>query len=263
MLIDASPMRPRGQTDAIAFVVVSCDKYSDLWDPFFHCLRKYWPDCPCQVYLVTNYKDYDAPGVQVIKIGEDRSYSDNLSAAISQISESWAILWLEDVFISQTVDTQRFDAMMKFAQSVPVGYLKLSPDLPLSYDESVNEEIGPLPKGIRYRSAIGLSLYNLTTLKKLLLPNASAWDLDTSDLSNDLDEPFFALTSKAAWNPPIMWTHGVIKGQWYWAAIPFLKREGFSALLKQRKVLSIRSFLYVHLFKIHNMMFRLAKRYWY
>jgi len=249
--------------NAVAFMVVSCDKYSDLWDPFFHCLRKYWPDCPYSVYLLTNHKSYDAPGVTVVNIGDDQSYSDNLRAGMSQISEPWVILWLEDVFISERVDTRRFKAIIQEAQSIPVGYLKISPDLPISYDDRQGQEIGPIPKGVRYRSAIGLSLYHVETLDKLLLPNASAWDLDTCTMSNSIDEAFYALTSTAARRPPIAWTHGVIKGRWYWSAIPFLKEEGFGDILKGRDRLGIKAYLYVKIFKLHNFVFRTLKKHWY
>lgn len=246
----------------IAFIVVSCDKYADLWDPFFHSLRKNWPDCPYSVYLVTNHKDYDAPGVKVIKVGDDLSYSDNLEAAISQINEPWAILWLEDIFIARPVNTRRLQDIIAQAQAIPVGYLKLSTDLPLSYDGVPGQEIGPLPKGIRYRSAIGLSLYKIETLKKLLIPGASAWDLDKSTLSNELDEPFYALTSKAARRPPIPIINTVIKGRWHRSAIPYLKKEGFAHLIKDRKRLGIGGSLYISLFLLHNCALRALKKHW-
>lgn len=249
--------------DAVAFMVVSCDKYADLWDPFFHCLRKYWPDCPYPVYLLTNHKSYDAPGVTVVNIGDDRSYADNLRTALRQIGEPWVILFLEDVFVSEHVDTRRFAAIIAEAQAVPVGYLKISPDLPLSYDDRPGQEIGPIPKGVRYRSAVGLSLYHVNTLNKLLTPGASAWDLDTSTISNELEEPFYALTCRAARRPPIVWVHGVIKGRWYWPTIPFLRKEGFARTLDGRARLDIGRFLYVRLFLLRSRLFRVLKKHWY
>lgn len=250
-------------SEPVAFVVVSCDKYADLWDAFFHCLRKYWPDCPYSIYLLTNHKGYDAPGVTVLNVGDDRSYADNLSAALSQIDESWVILWLEDVFVSKLVDTRRFQAIIEQAQSIPVGYLKISSDLPLSYADAPGAEMGPIPKGVRYRSAVGLSLYKVETLKKLLTPGASAWDLDKSDDSDRLEEPFYALTSKAVRKPPITYVNGVNKGQWNWPAISFLKKEGFSHILQGRKRLSIRGYLYIQCFLLHSATLRALKRHWY
>lgn len=252
----------KSASDSVAFVIVSCDKYADLWDPFFHCFRKYWPDCPYQVYLLTNHKNYDAPGVTVVKVGDDRSYSDNVRVAVEQISEPWVILWLEDIFLSRLVDTRRFESIIAQAQSLPVGYLKISTDLPLSYTCSPGQEIGPIPKGVRYRSAVGLSLYNVETLKKLLTPGASAWELDRSTISNELDEPFYALTSDAARRPPIAFVNAVNKGQWNWPAIRFLKMEGYSALLKGRDRLSFGRVLFTRAFLLHNFMFRALKIYW-
>ena len=45
---------------------------------------------------------------------------------------------------------------------------------------------GELPKGIRYRSAIGATLYHKSTLKKLLTQGLHAWDIDKSNLSDSL-----------------------------------------------------------------------------
>jgi hypothetical protein len=226
-------------------------------------MREYWSDCPYPVYLITNHKTYREPGVRVVNVGDDRSYSDNLRSALAHIEEPWVILWLEDVFISKPVDTKRLSAIIAKAQSVPVGYLKLSPDLPLSYEDYQGGEIGPIPKGVRYRSAVGLSLYHVETLKKLLIPNASAWDLDVSTISNQLEEPFYALTKKGARRPPIVWVNGVIKGRWNWPTIAFLKKEGFSESLKRRGRLGILGYVYIRLFMLHNLLFRTFRKYWY
>ena len=45
-------------------VVLSCDKYSDLWNPFFKLYNKYWQDNPFKTYLITENKTY--PGVDAI-----------------------------------------------------------------------------------------------------------------------------------------------------------------------------------------------------
>lgn len=249
-------------SDEVAFVVVSCDKYSDLWDPFFHCLRKFWPDCPYRVYLVTNHKHYGADDVTTVRVGDDRSYSDNLRVAVDQVAEPWMILWLEDVLFSKPVDTRRVQRIIAKAQAIPVGYLKLSPDLPLSYDDDHGEEIGPIPRGVRYRSAVGLSFYQASTLDQLLTPGASAWDLDTSTISDELPQPFYALTRRTAKHPPFVWQHAVIKGRWCWPVIDFLAREGFSDLIGHRKKLGLRSLLYLKLFKLHNAIYRTLKLHW-
>lgn len=52
-----------------AIVVPSCDKYNDLWKPFFLFFNKYWPDSRLPVYLFSNTLDYKQADVAVIKTG--------------------------------------------------------------------------------------------------------------------------------------------------------------------------------------------------
>jgi len=253
---------PPEALNPVAFVVVSCDKYSDLWTPFFHFFDRYWSDCPFNTYLITNKMPFDHPGLTVIQVGEDRSYSDNIAHALASIRETWIILWLEDLMFFRKVDTMRLNSIILDAQSAHVGYLKLGPDFPLSYDASRYPEIGPLPKGIRYRSAVGTALYHVETLAKLLIPGASAWDLDTSTRSNELDEPFYALTVDAAESPPIEWVNTVVKGRWTWSGMRFLKENGFDHLLESRPRQGLRDTIYIKLFLFYCFILKKMKLYW-
>ena len=36
-----------------AIVVISFDGYKDLWDTFFECYEKFFPDCMLPIYLQT------------------------------------------------------------------------------------------------------------------------------------------------------------------------------------------------------------------
>ncbi len=247
-----------------AFVVVSCDKYSDLWESFFNCCRKYWPDCPFPQYLVTNHERREIEGVRVIAVGPDRSYSDNIRSALQSIPQKSVILWLDDVFICQSVDTHRLLGIIKFAQQAEAGFVKLSADMPMSYAGGRNSDIGPLPKGIRYRAAIGCAWYEKNTLLQLLIPGASAWELDRSNACDELSEPFFALTPRGAANPPIRYCHLLVKGRWTLAALSFLKRESLELSPKSRKVQSIPDYLYGKLYAVRlRLFYRLLRRYWY
>ena len=61
-----------------ALLVISCDKYADLWPIYFGSLFKYWPNCPFKIYLGSNFKIYDHKDVTMINVGEDYDYSSNL-----------------------------------------------------------------------------------------------------------------------------------------------------------------------------------------
>lgn len=247
----------------VSFVVVSCDAYRDLWDPFFGCMEKYWPDCPFKRHLITNELAYERNGVSVIQIGPDTDYASNLIRAVSAVPTEWLILWVEDAIFTKSVDTQRITSLVTEAERLGAGFLKLTPDAPLSFEDQSGERIGTIPPGVRYRSAIGAALYRKDVLLRLLVPGYSAWELDKSGGSDQFPEPFMALTVREAKNPPMPAINAVIKGQWYLPVIPFLRREGYAAVLPGRKPQSIWGFLYIHLYLCRIALYRFAKRHWY
>ena len=243
----------------IAFLVVSCDKYSDLWAPFFTLLDKYWKGIDYKIYLLSNYKEFKWPKINLIKIGDDVSYSDNLLKCIDLIKEDWILLWLEDLFLSRDVNQHKLDRIFEEFTKKNSGYLKIAPDMPLSY---TNSEIGNLPKGIKYRSAIGATLYHKSTLRKLLIPRSSAWDIDKSNLSDSLEDPFYALSPTSSKDLPIKYVNTLIRGKWSKPSIKFLKKEGLSEILNNRDVESFYSWFYAVLYNFRLSFYKFFRVYW-
>jgi len=245
-----------------AFVVVSCDKYSDMWGPLFKCLSKYWSDCPFEKYLVTNHMDFMCDDVNVINIGDDISYSDNLRIALECITHEWIILWLDDVFISKKVNTNRFLEILEYVKSRKAASFKFDPRMPMAYSPDSFKEVGMLPKGIKYRAGIGSTFYNKQALLRLLVPGASAWELDRGEIDRDMDEPFYALTPASSSNPPLVYEHILVKGSVTIDSLSFLRKEGFVDLVKIRKMQSISNYIYMKLYYFRLFFYRFFEIYW-
>jgi hypothetical protein len=247
----------------VSFVVISCDRYKDLWEPFFGCLDRYWSDCPFPVYLVTNEAPYERDGVALIHIGPDRDYASNLIAAVNAVPTPWLILWVEDAVFTKRIDTDRLLSILSEAVAARAGYLKLTSDAPLSFDDAHGERMGEIPRGVRYRSAIGTALYRKDTLLKLLVPGLSAWELDKSGRSNDIAEPFMALTVSEARRPLLPAINAVIKGEWYRPVVGFFRREGYAAVLPGRPLQPWWRYLYIHAYLLRIALYRTLRRHWY
>lgn len=247
----------------VSFVVVSCDRYRDLWEPFFGCLERYWPDCPFKLYLVTNDAPFERGSVSVINIGPDRDYASNLIAAVNAVPTPWLIMWVEDYMFTERIDTDRLLSLVNEAVAARAGYLKLVPEAPFSFDDTHGERIGEIPRGVRYRGAIGAALYRKETLLKLLVPGMSVWELDRSGRSNDLPEPFMALTVREARKPPLPTINAVVKGRWTRPAVGFLRREGYASLLPGRKQRPLRGYLYDQAYALRIALYRMMRRHWY
>lgn len=247
----------------ISFIVVSCDAYKDLWTPFFRCFFKYWPDCPMDLYLATNNEIFEDSRVKMINIGPDQDYSTNLISILKKVNTDWVIIWFEDAFISMPVNTSNVLSLIKQAIENGASYLKLSPDAPWVYTDNSQSLVAPVPKNVKYRAAFGMALYKKELLFKLLVPGESAWDIDKSKKSNELDDQFFALTTNGLKNPPFHFQHAVVKRKWTYSTPAFLKKEGLNQFIPNRELQSFKEHLYVKLFLMRLRLFRFFKLYWY
>lgn len=249
-------------SNKVAFLIVTCDKYQDLWMPFFKTFFKYWSDCPYKIYLASNFKKFEHEKVSNISFGEDKDYSTNLINILEKITEEWVIVWYEDAFITKHVDNLLVNKLVNQAIANSTDYLKLTVDYPLYYGKS-NEDMGPIPRGVKYRSAMGMALYHKSTLNKILIPGQSAWQLDKSNDADKLDLEFYALNSIYRFNRPFTIINSVIKGRWYLTAPNFLKREGLSDYILNRKIQSLKDYLYIKLFLLRVEFYFIFKKYWY
>jgi hypothetical protein len=236
----------------LAILVVSCDAYHDLWQPFFNCFFKYWIDCPFPVYLGANFKSYyDDKRVQTILVGQDLDYSTNLLTMLEHIDHEWLILWIEDRVLSAPVNTVRLNNLLNSAISDRVGFLKLISSHPYAFVND-SKEIGEIPKGSKYRACMTVGLWNKNTLIQLIKPGESAWDFERSGSrrSINLKEKFCSLSYAIRNNPPLADTHLIIKGRLIRAAQGFLMKENLLHLVGKRPLQTLRSCLYVKLYLV-------------
>lgn len=64
----------------VAVRVNSCDKYEDAWNPFFKLFSIMWPDCPYDIYLNSETKEYNCTFMNVKTIcgGKNLAWSERL-----------------------------------------------------------------------------------------------------------------------------------------------------------------------------------------
>ncbi len=233
-------------SDDVALLVPSCDAYQDLWHPFFHCLFKYWPDCPYPVYLGSNAATYSHPRVRPILVGPDVDYTSNLIAMLGEMSEMWVLFWLEDWVLSAPLETTRLVSWIRAAQMERAAYLRPISIHPLVFSREGGEEIGEIPKRSRYRISMNIAVWNKQALLRLLRPGETIWDIERrgSRRSDELEDRFVAPTIHVRRNPPVSYMHLVVKGKLRREAREFLKREGLELWLAKRPVERLRSHWY-------------------
>lgn len=215
-------------------LVVSCDGYADAWPFFFDLLDVYWRDCPFPKVLGSNHLSLERESVTTITIGTDRSWSSNVVKMLDRVEEmytgaDYVLLFLEDFFLKETVNTARILELVRIARSHEVGCLRLASGEPIALPPSTRlpglPELGVLGSGEPYRITLQASIWRISTLRKLLSPGLSPWEFEQigTQLSETFDAKLWAVTS-----PTINYDHAIEKGKWKPAGLQILKQAGLS-----------------------------------
>ena len=216
------------QHPSIAVIVISCDRYADLWRPFFFLFKRFWADCPYKVYLVTNHDLATFPGVITLQIGEDVSWSGNVRKALAFVEEEYVLMFLEDFFLCGRINRALIARVEVWIEKERPDYVLLNPTE--KSPEPFNSLVDHVPVGALYRASTVLSLWKKETLLSLLKEGENAWDFELQGSErSDVFDRFFATRSICF---PIV--NGVIKGKWQLMALATLKNLGAEVDLKRR-----------------------------
>jgi len=217
-------------------LVISCDRYSDLWRPFFTLFFRQWPNCPFPVFLGTNHLVYSDDRVKTITIGEDLSWATGVTSMIDRLESERVVIFLEDFLIQRPVD----DAMVRRLYEIAckeerVACIRLSPLPPPSRLPDVAvpgyPELGIVEPGTPYRVSAQPAIWRTDVLRKFLIPGFTAWQFEEigTQLSEKGSDQFWG-----PFRPAVVYDHGVEKGKWKPEGLRICREAGVSVDLNAR-----------------------------
>jgi len=137
----------------LAIVVVSCDKYSDLWDDVFNLLDIHWKNRPYKTYLATDSKPFEREGVEVLHFGNIRQWMVCTRKAVERIDAEYVLFLMEDYFVIRDIDTEVIEEDIKFMDEQKADFLNLH-QKPHFLNEAdsifVTKDIRTIPNNTRY-----------------------------------------------------------------------------------------------------------------
>lgn len=223
------------EQQTFALLVPSCDKYSDIWPYFFKLLFKYWPEVSnYPIILLSNHKRYLDERVTTLTVGEERSWSDNVALALSQIENEYVMVMLEDFLLTERVDIDVLTQYFTFMQENSAGYLRLMANPPPNHLLRNSVDIGEIRKGAEYRTSLQLAFWKKDILQTILLPGESPWEFELkgSIRSQKLSEPFLSIQLSAK-QPILYFPNSIVRGMWVIEAVQYLRSQGFHEILSR------------------------------
>lgn len=172
--------------DDCVILVSSCDKYSELWSPFFKLLEENWPELntthkDLKVYLLANKKSYTSPKVQMINIPNEISWSDNMLVALDKIDAKYVILFLDDYWLNSKVDQKRLDEIFATMRKMDAAYVQLYMD---AYPQKVVtpvlgiKDVAYKNKFQKYRASLQLAIWETKAIKQILRSGENPWEFE-------------------------------------------------------------------------------------
>ena len=207
-----------------AILVLSCDKYADLWDVFFDCFNKFWPDCPYKIYLGTNELGYSKGNIINIKSGEDKDWSSSARKIVSQIPENYIWIMLEDILIASKINTSYVENIFSNMQSKNASHIH---ELPTPKPDHVEDDFGVYKKGMPYRVNVR-GFWNKKNFQDLLIDGESPWNFEImGSYRSSYFEGFYCLKQ-----PVCKMINSVEKGKVFPHAIDWCKENNIDSINK-------------------------------
>lgn len=218
-------------TQDIAVLVLSCDKYADLWPSFFRCFRKNFPTGEWPVYLGSNTKTCDEPGVTTILSGDDPDWSTSCKRILEQIPERKLFIVLEDLFASSPVDEGLLSATIEFLFAKDAKFIRYWHVLALD-GATEHPDIGSFARGAPYRATV-CGFWDREFLTSLLLEGESPWNFEIlGSYRTSYVDGFYGLRRSLFESKNL-----VEKGSWIPESVAWARENGLALDLDTRPML--------------------------
>jgi hypothetical protein len=218
--------------DKLAILISSYDAAEDLWIPLEESYKKYWKDNPFKIYLATNNIKPNINLFNILNIGNEKSWSDNILKCLDRIDEEYIMLTFDDLFLYKNINTSIVLDNVKKVIDNKWDYLRLHPSP--KGDVFINDNISRININRPYRSSTVFAIFKKETFKQLLFDTESAWEFE-SNASARSDKFFhFYVSNKEV----VPYLNAVVKGKWIPLILKYLISEGYSIKKDSRKVMT-------------------------
>lgn len=166
----------------ITLVVSSCDKYEDAWYPYFELLKKYWPEHPEKIALITETKQYSTEGLNIKTYNYPESYtwSERLYRTLEAIDTRYIIFSLEDFFLLNYVKQEKIDKCIEWMEEDNnIAECRLyGTDIPELQKTDKYDDFYIADAGMAYRVDTQVALWNKEALMSFIDLSETPWQFE-------------------------------------------------------------------------------------
>lgn len=231
--------------DKLSIVVYSCWKNRDMWSVFSALFRKYWPDCPYKVILITDtYRDTGCKYVFKDVIQIDDTWGKMVKYAIRKIGTPYIMLWMDDYLLCDYVKNDEISKYLKKIEKYHAANLRLVESPKCDSIFSKDTKLGYYKLGKAYSVSTQIGIWDAELLYSVIDDMWSAWDFE---LIGSLRKHFRNHPLLVALDYVFPYEEGVRRGKWMEAGVKLCKRNDIMLDANIRPVMSNRDMAMVYI----------------
>ena len=204
-------------------LVLSCDKNSDTFEPFHHCIEKYWPNHPEIIYKSETVGN---PYYETICTNYPlEKWTSGVRKVLDTVYDSKVLLMVDDCFIRKPVDEDRIKYLCtRLGGNIACFNFEKSFDK--NDEETDIEEFKRRQHGSDYELSIMCGLWDKDKLIDVLSGDATPWEAEIRQRTCGYDYYINSGDYIIDWGYRTWHWSGICRGQWCQETVDFLTSEG-------------------------------------
>ncbi|MBB6698252.1 hypothetical protein [Clostridium algidicarnis] len=229
----------------MSIVVVSCDIYKDVVELYLKYLHLNWIDCPFEIFVATEtYKPVDETAKPII-CGADSTWTQRAIKAIEASQSPYVLLSVDDLFISEKVETEEFTNILNYIKKYDIKYYRI----PIFINKNQIFAEHPNNKNVQmifdnqpYSVSIGTAIWEKNEILKILGDGTkSAWDLENNFSVVDYTKSPKIMEGYVSDKRLLLHSvHMIKKGQWIPKGIKLMRKKGYLIEYRKRGLIPIK-----------------------
>lgn len=215
--------KPSVSLPNVTILVLSCDKNKDLFEPFYHCMEKYWPNHPPVIYKTETIIN---PYYQTIRKNFPiEQWTRGIREALWEITTDQVLLMVDDCFIRRPVNVER----LLYASTQLTGNIACM-NLEKAFDPNdlPADDITGFRKrapGAPYAVSLMCGLWQREKLMIVLAVDSDPWEVEYAQRTYGFDYLINDGNYIIDWGYRTYKHVGLKKGKWCRETAEFFKRE--------------------------------------
>lgn len=162
----------------MTMLILSCNKFSDLWDGHVKQLEENWNERNIKTYIVTDEPtDQKFPNVEIIVAEGQPEWSDRLKYALSLVDTEYVFVTLDDYFLIKKVNSQRINELVSMMDAENIDYVRLFPHPKGATKEKLKNysQVSWINTDETYSVNLYSGIWKKNFLEKTTVESRSAW----------------------------------------------------------------------------------------